>query len=68
MHVLSFIACCPIHIQVFISDVALAVVSGILWRAGQSFGWGWLSSVYIIPYLVVNHWLVSLRPLYCKLC
>lgn len=44
-----------------ISDIALAVVGGILWRTGQSFGWGWLACVYIIPYLVVNHWLVR-RP------
>ena len=40
-------------LQVFISDLALVVFGGILWRAGQAYGWAWLTCVYIIPYLVV---------------
>jgi hypothetical protein len=38
---------------VFISDLALVVFGGILWRAAQAYGWAWLTCVYIIPYLVV---------------
>jgi hypothetical protein len=41
-------------LQVFISDLALVVFGGILWRAGQAYGWAWLTCVYIIPYLVVR--------------
>lgn len=40
-------------LQVFISDLALVVFGGILWRAGQAYGWAWLTCVYLIPYLVV---------------
>lgn len=43
-----------VPLQVFISDLALVVFGGILWRAGQAYGWAWLTCVYIIPYLVVR--------------
>lgn len=49
----------PICGQVLISDLALVVFGGVLWRAAQAHGWAWLTCVYIIPYLLVNHWLVS---------
>jgi omega-6 fatty acid desaturase (delta-12 desaturase) len=48
------------RVEVFISDLALVVFGGILWRAAQAYGWAWLTCVYIIPYLVVNHWLVMI--------
>lgn len=48
------------RVEVFISDLALAVVGGALWRAGNSFGWGWLACTYIIPYLIVNWHLVMI--------
>ena len=61
----AVILCAPdwqstnLRAQVLISDLALVVVGGGLWRAGQNFGWGWLACVYGIPYVMVNHWLVS---------
>lgn len=53
-----------VTVQVLLSDVALAVVTGALWRAGQASGWWWLMCTYGIPYLVVNHWLVR----WCRIC
>lgn len=44
--------------QVAVSDLALVAVMGGLYSLAQSCGWLWLLKVYIIPYLVVNHWLV----------
>ena len=41
-----------------ISDLALVAVMGGLYSLAQSFGWLWLVKVYIVPYLIVNHWLV----------
>lgn len=46
------------RLEVAISDLALVAVMGGLYSLAQSFGWLWLLKVYIIPYLVVNHWLV----------
>lgn len=31
-----------------ISDLALVLVGGALWHAGQAYGWAWLTSVYIV--------------------
>jgi len=38
--------------------LALVAVMGGLYSLAQTCGWLWLLKVYIIPYLVVNHWLV----------
>jgi len=44
--------------EVLISDAGMiAVISGLTMLA-QSYGWLWLLKVYIIPYLVVDYWLV----------
>ena len=41
-----------------VSDIGLAlVVSGLFWLA-RTMGTAWLIKTYLIPYLIVNHWLV----------
>lgn len=46
--------------EIAISDAALlAVVSGLI-SLGRSMGWMWLTKTYIIPYLMVNMWLVMI--------
>lgn len=51
--------CLP-WLQIAISDAALlAVVSGLI-SLGRSMGWMWLTKTYIIPYLMVNMWLVMI--------
>jgi omega-6 fatty acid desaturase (delta-12 desaturase) len=46
--------------QVVVSDAALAVVAWGLYNLAQAYGWPWLVKTYIIPYLVVNFWLVMI--------
>ena len=51
--------CLP-WLQIAVSDAALlAVVSGLI-SLGRSMGWMWLTKTYIIPYLMVNMWLVMI--------
>ncbi|GFH18600.1 fatty acid desaturase, delta-12 [Haematococcus lacustris] len=48
------------RVEVLYSDIALGLVLtglGMLWK---TFGFMWLLKMYIIPYLVVNHWLVMI--------
>ncbi|PRW57598.1 fatty acid delta-12 [Chlorella sorokiniana] len=46
------------RIEVAISDVALvAVLYGLRQLAG-AMGWAWLLKTYIVPYMIVNFWLV----------
>ncbi|KAJ9514717.1 hypothetical protein QJQ45_028402 [Haematococcus lacustris] len=48
------------RVEVLYSDIALGLVLtglGLLWK---TFGFMWLLKMYIIPYLVVNHWLVMI--------
>lgn len=40
----------------------MAILYG-LYQVAQSFGWLWLVKVYVMPYLVVNHWLVIITML-----
>ena len=46
-----------------VSDVALvAVLYGLRQLAGVM-GWAWLAKTYIVPYLIVNFWLVTITML-----
>lgn len=46
------------RIEIVISDLALlAVVSGLS-VLGRTMGWTWLVKTYVVPYFVVNMWLV----------
>lgn len=47
-----------VAVQVAISDLALVAVLGGLYSLAQSLGLAWLLKSYVIPYLVVNLWLV----------
>ena len=46
------------RVEVFVSDLALLLVTSGLYKLGATFGWTWLLCTYGIPYLVVNHFLV----------
>ncbi|GBF97029.1 hypothetical protein Rsub_09502 [Raphidocelis subcapitata] len=48
------------RMEVAVSDAALAVVLYGLYNLGLSFGWPWLVKTYVIPYMVVNFWLVAI--------
>ncbi|KIZ00153.1 omega-6 fatty acid desaturase (delta-12desaturase) [Monoraphidium neglectum] len=48
------------RIEVAVSDAALAVVIYGLYNLGLTFGWPWLVKTYVVPYLVVNFWLVCI--------
>jgi omega-6 fatty acid desaturase (delta-12 desaturase) len=48
------------RVEILISDMALITVVGGLGGLAHSFGWLWLLKVYIIPYLIVNNWLVTI--------
>lgn len=48
------------RIEVFLSDLGLLGMLSVLGYLGATQGWWWLTRVYIIPYLVVNHWLVTI--------
>jgi len=47
------------RMEVVISDLALGVVLWGLYGLTQTFGWPWLIKTYIMPYFVVNFWLVT---------
>jgi omega-6 fatty acid desaturase (delta-12 desaturase) len=48
---------------IILSDAALiAVLSGLAYL-GATYGFGWLVCVYVIPYLIVNMWLVLITDL-----
>ncbi|KAI8471658.1 MAG: fatty acid desaturase-domain-containing protein [Monoraphidium minutum] len=46
--------------EVAISDAALAVALYGLYNLALAFGWPWLVKAYVMPYLVVNFWLVAI--------
>jgi omega-6 fatty acid desaturase (delta-12 desaturase) len=48
---------------VVISDAALVAVTTILVYLGYSMGFWWLVKVYVVPYLIVNMWLVLITNL-----
>lgn len=48
------------RVEVFVSDLALLLVSGGLYKLGAAYGWTWLLATYGVPYLVVNHFLVMI--------
>lgn len=48
------------RLEIVVSDAALAVVMYGLYLAGEAMGWAWLARVYIVPYLIVNFWLVMI--------
>ena len=49
--------------HVFISDVALLVWILLLGRVAFVTGFSWLIKIYVIPYLIVNFWLVLITDL-----
>jgi len=51
------------RLEIAISDAALIAVIWGLITAGQTWGWVWLAKSYIVPYLVVNFWLVTITML-----
>ncbi|PNW70229.1 hypothetical protein CHLRE_17g711150v5 [Chlamydomonas reinhardtii] len=48
------------RIEVLVSDIALAVVVAGLAAISRTWGFMFLLKTYLIPYLVVNHWLVMI--------
>ncbi|KAF5831839.1 fatty acid desaturase, delta-12 [Dunaliella salina] len=46
--------------EVAISDAALAVVIAGLVGIAKLYGVGWLVKMYVVPYFIVNHWLVMI--------
>lgn len=48
------------RLEIVVSDIALAVAIFALGWLGRSLGWVWLIKTYVIPYLLVNHWLVMI--------
>lgn len=46
--------------QIVLSDAGLLVVVYGLYCAGLTWGWAWLVKSYVIPYLIVNFWLVTI--------
>lgn len=49
-----------------VSDIALAVVVAGLAAISRTWGFMFLLKTYLIPYLVVNHWLVSQHTAPCR--
>lgn len=49
--------------DIILSDIALVSVIAGLFVAGQVWGSMWMIKVYVIPYLVVNFWLVTITNL-----
>jgi hypothetical protein len=45
---------------IVLSDLGLAVVVYGLYKAGLTLGWAWLVKSYVVPYLIVNFWLVTI--------
>lgn len=48
------------RVEVAMSDAALITVLWGLAQAGRTFGWAWLVKTYVVPYLIVNFWLVTI--------
>ena len=48
------------RVEIVVSDAALALVTYGLYLAGEAMGWGWMAKTYIVPYLIVNFWLVMI--------
>ena len=48
------------RVEVAASDAALAAVLYGLYSLAEAFGWGWLAKAYVMPWLVVNFWLVAI--------
>ena len=48
------------RVEILLSDLGLLGVLSVLGYLGTTHGWLWLTRVYIVPYLVVNHWLVTI--------
>ena len=48
------------RLEIAVSDAALAVVVYGLYTVGEAMGWGWLARTYVVPYLIVNFWLVMI--------
>lgn len=46
--------------EVAVSDAALVGVLYGLGALAKSFGWPWLIKTYVVPYFIVNHWLVMI--------
>lgn len=46
--------------EILISDCALGLMFSGLFSLAKTFGWLWLAKVYIVPYLIVNMWLVMI--------
>lgn len=47
-------------VEIVVSDAALALVMYVLYMTGEAMGWGWMVRTYIVPYLIVNFWLVMI--------
>lgn len=45
---------------IVLSDLGIAAVVYALYRAGLTLGWAWLVKSYVVPYLIVNFWLVTI--------
>nr|BAB78716.1 delta12 fatty acid desaturase [Chlorella vulgaris] len=50
-------------VEVAVSDAALVAVLCGLRQLAASFGWAWLVKTWLVPYLVVNFWLVTITML-----
>jgi hypothetical protein len=48
------------HAGIVLSDLGLAAVVYGLYHAGLTLGWAWLVKSYVVPYLIVNFWLVTI--------
>ena len=48
------------RVEIVVSDAALALVMYVLYMTGEAMGWGWMVRTYIVPYLIVNCWLVMI--------
>lgn len=51
------------YMDVVLSDVMLLAVTAVLGFAGYTHGWAWLVKNYVMPYLIVNMWLVMITDL-----
>ncbi|CAK7563053.1 MAG: hypothetical protein SEPTF4163_000910 [Sporothrix epigloea] len=45
---------------VFLSDVGLGIMAGLLYWASTYVGWSTVILMYIIPYMWVHHWLIAI--------
>lgn len=49
-----------LHLQIIASDLGIAAALYGLYYAGLTWGWAWLVKSYVIPYIIVNFWLVTI--------